>query len=103
MPPRASWLQGSVRRHAPSYSSSGFPSLAVLAPRAFPRCLPSLLLTPSSTLLSMIGPPPSSGEVGDWGRDYDQSFQERVIARRASPKRARSTASAAAPARRTTA
>src|SRR5438094_8239808 len=55
-----------------SRSSSVSQVLAIVAPCAL------------FNLLSMIASPPSSRELRDWGSDYDQSFQERVIARRAS-------------------
>src|SRR6267154_4641424 len=74
MPPRASWLQGFVRRRAPSCSSSGFLSLAALAPRAFPSWLPSLLLTPSSNPSFDLRPPsPHRGRVGVGGLEKPAS------------------------------
>src|SRR2546430_1540827 len=71
-----------------SRSSSVSQVLAIVAPYA--------LFNPSfdDSLASLVP------GVARLGSDYDQPFQERVIARRASANRARSTASAAAPARR---
>src|SRR5205085_6694413 len=74
-----------------SRSSSVSQVLAIVAP--YPLFNPSF----DDRLASLVE------ELPDWGSDYDQSFQERVIAIRASANCARSTASAAAPPRRTTA